>query len=209
MQTQHLLKCAFPLIKAHGFTRKTLSLAALSLPTPHSGSLSDTAVSSLFGSGEDARRSLINAWLEEGVNGMEGCKEKTVSALLKHRLRWNDPVLHLLPEAFALMASPTLGVPPLDPRPALRHALSVADQACYLSGDQSTGEAWYTKRALVSSAYVAAELHQIGSPSTADEFLDSLLNSTQRLESTFSDTAQFSQYVGRSCMGIYRSLGLH
>ena len=37
------------------------------------------------------------------------------------------------------MISPTSGIPPIDPRPALMHAMSIADQACYLSGCQSTG----------------------------------------------------------------------
>ena len=96
---------------------------------------------------------------------MKGRDEKTmsVSDLLKKRLRWNEDVLQLLPEvsilyvlymhtsmrreiyklcsfeAFALMISPTSGIPPIDPRPALMHAMSIADQACYLSGCQSTG----------------------------------------------------------------------
>ncbi|THH04524.1 hypothetical protein EW145_g5456 [Phellinidium pouzarii] len=192
MQAQHLLKCAFPLIKLHGFSRKTLSLAALSLPTPHTTPLSDTAVTSLFGSGEDARRTLLSAWLEEGGDDMERCQEKAVSALLKHRLHWNKPVLHFLPEAFALMASPTSGIPPLDPRPAMQHAFSIADQACYLSGDESTGKTWYAKRMSISAAYIATELHQLSSPGTADGFLDEVLESAKNLESTFVRLAEMS-----------------
>ena len=44
-----------------------------------------------------------------------------------------------LGQAFALLASPTSGIPPLDPRPVIQHAASVADQAWFLSGDKSTG----------------------------------------------------------------------
>lgn len=98
MQTQQLLKCAIPLVKTHGFTRQTLSLAALSLPKPHAEPLSDTAVTALFGKGDDARRTLLDAWLAEGKASMEESEQKSLSALLKHRLRWNDPVLQLLPE---------------------------------------------------------------------------------------------------------------
>ncbi|KAH8117937.1 hypothetical protein DFH11DRAFT_1503289 [Phellopilus nigrolimitatus] len=208
MQSKRLLQCAFPLIKNHGFTRESLSLAALSLPAPHTEPLSDTAVTSLFGSGDEARRTLLRAWLEEGRNDMETSKEKTASGLLKHRLRWNEPVLQFLPEIFALASSPPSGIPPLDPRPAVWHAASIADQACYLSGDKNTGNAWYAKRATLSTVYIAAELHQIGSPTTAADFLDSLLDSANKLESVFGDTSQFSRYIGRSWSGIYRSLGL-
>ena len=98
MQAQQLLKCAFPLIQTHGFTRQALSLAALSLPKPHAEPLPDTAVTALFGSGDDARRTLVSAWLAEGRRNMAECEQKTVKSLLEHRLRWNEPVLRFLPE---------------------------------------------------------------------------------------------------------------
>ena len=97
MQSQ-LLKAAFPLVRTHGFTRQALSDAALHIPKPHSEPLSETAVTALFGSGENARRTLLSAWLEEGRNDMEKCDNKDMSSILKHRLRWNEPVLHYLPE---------------------------------------------------------------------------------------------------------------
>lgn len=85
--------------------RQSLALSALHLPTPHSQPLSDTAVTALFGKGEDARRTLINAWLDEGCAVMErdvgDMKEKNINALLKTRLRWNVPVLQHLPEVSA------------------------------------------------------------------------------------------------------------
>ena len=39
----------------------------------------------------------------------------------------------------ALLASPTNGLPPLDPVPALKHASSVADEACHIAGDHTVG----------------------------------------------------------------------
>lgn len=46
-------------------------------------------------------------------------------------------------QAFALLASPTSGLPPLDPRPGLRHAASVADDACWVTKDQAQGVSSY------------------------------------------------------------------
>ena len=93
-----LLQHALPLVKSYGFSREALSLAALSLPRPHTEPLSDEAVSALFGEGEDARRTLIAAWLEKGREEMGNATERTISGSLKARLRWNTPVLKELPE---------------------------------------------------------------------------------------------------------------
>ncbi len=93
-----ILRCALPLIHSHGFTRKALASAALSLPTRHSEPLSDTAVSSLFGSGDSARMTLINYWLDEGRTEMSSKKGSSINAILKHRLQWNEPALSYLPE---------------------------------------------------------------------------------------------------------------
>ncbi|KAL5526492.1 hypothetical protein ACEPAF_8216 [Sanghuangporus sanghuang] len=208
MSSQQLLKCAFPLIRSHGFTRQALSVAALSLPKPPEKPLSDTAIDALFGEGEEARRTLLNAWLAEGRKNMEQSQDRTISGLLKHRLRWNEPVLQYLPEAFAMMMTSST-ILPLDVMHAIQHAGSIANQACYLSGDKSVANAWYAKRAALSAVYTAAELHQLSSPSTADGFLDDLLETSQNVESVVSDTAEFGKYVTRSWAGIYRSLGLN
>jgi hypothetical protein len=40
-------------------------------------------------------------------------------------------------QAFALLAAPESGTPPIDPMPALGHAARIADEACYVAGDQS------------------------------------------------------------------------
>jgi len=73
--------------------------------------------------------------------------------VLRARLDYNEPVLAHLPEvsnymfisrtllialqAFALLASPSSGLPPLDPFPAFKHASQVAQEACYVTGDSS------------------------------------------------------------------------
>jgi hypothetical protein len=93
-----LLQFAVPLVKTHGFTRKTLSLSVLSLQTPHAEPLSDTAVSSLWGQGDDARRTLITAWQDDARQQMKIIQSPTMRGVLRKRLELNEPVLSYLPE---------------------------------------------------------------------------------------------------------------
>ncbi|TDL25540.1 hypothetical protein BD410DRAFT_765041 [Rickenella mellea] len=208
MNTSRLLQLAIPLVKEHGFTRKTLSLSVLSLPSPHQHPLSDTAISAIFGRGDEARKALFKAWLEQGRREMLHSENKSLAPVLKSRLSWNEPVLRYLPEAFALIASPASGIPPLDLRPALKHAATIADQACYISGDASVGTAWYTRRASLATIYAAAELHQLTSPTTAYGFLDNLLTTPQSAEKAIGEVGLFADYIGKSWAGILRSSGI-
>lgn len=112
-----LLKRSFPLIPQHGFTRKTIMLASGRVSTREDGEesngrLSETAISALFGAGDNARRTLIEAWFKEGIVDMGAsqtmAKENatslpatappTLSDLLQRRLEWNKPVNQHLPE---------------------------------------------------------------------------------------------------------------
>lgn len=93
-----LLKLATPLVQHHGFTRTTLARSVLSLPEPHAEPLSDSAVTVLFGEGDAARRTLINAWLDEGRNHMRTVPVDGVKRALLARLEYNVPVLRHLPE---------------------------------------------------------------------------------------------------------------
>ena len=91
----------------------------LSLPANqvHTEPLSDTAVSALFGRGDDARRTLIEAWLGDGLRHMgsipgverpatplletpQTVTERKVSVrdVLRARLEYNEPALPYLPE---------------------------------------------------------------------------------------------------------------
>ncbi|KAI0648971.1 hypothetical protein C8Q79DRAFT_484405 [Trametes meyenii] len=214
MLRNQLLQLAVPLVRTHGFTREALARSVLSLPTPHEQPLSDAAVSSLFGQGDDARRTLIEGWLDEAREQMRTVSvpviQGTVSVrdILEIRLKVNEPVLQYLPEAFALLASPASGLPPLDPLPGLKHVSKVADEACHIAGDTSVGPAWFRRRAAVAAAYGAAELHQLTSPNTAYEFLAHALNATQKVDSTVSEVGIFGQYVWRSWAGIIKSSGV-
>lgn len=209
-----LLRCAFPLVKTHGFTRKTLALAALSLPdSPLSEPLSELAVSALFGPGLEARRTLITAWLDEGIEQMGGDAiqrgDMSLRDALKGRLKWNEPVLERLPDAFAVLS--TVDAPisfPIHVTPALSHVGNIAHQACVLSGDTSVGTSWYARRASVAAVYAAAELHQLTSPTSAYQFLDSLLESSANADDIISDVGLYADYIWRSWKGIGKSRGL-
>ncbi|KAJ6513006.1 hypothetical protein C8R45DRAFT_331796 [Mycena sanguinolenta] len=206
-----LLKLALPLVSEHGFTRAALARSVLHLPSPdaHAEPLSDTAVSALFGRGDLARKTLIRAWLDGGIESMKSAAgaspSVSITEALHARLKYNEPVLAHLPEAFALLASPEYGISPVDPVPALKHAARVADEACYVSRDQSLRLSWYTKRALLIGVYSAAELHQLTSPQTAHSFLDSLLSTSTALETSVEELKLFSSYIMRSWAGIIRS----
>ena len=104
-----LLKLALPLVKTHGFTRSTLSLAAMYSPSGNiTAPLNDTAVDALFGEGDEARRTLINAWLDDARVSLRTSYSQGVAAsstqtpslenVLKMRLSKNEEVLEHLPE---------------------------------------------------------------------------------------------------------------
>lgn len=88
-----------PLIPKHGFTRHAIALAASTLPEV-STTLSDTAITSLFGKGDHARVTLIKAWLEEGLEDITSSSDQSgsIRGLLQRRLDWNVPVIEHLPE---------------------------------------------------------------------------------------------------------------
>ncbi|KAI0303676.1 hypothetical protein B0F90DRAFT_1815975 [Multifurca ochricompacta] len=186
-------------IRQHGFTRTTLAHSVLSLPEPHFEPLSDSAVTTLFGEGDTARRTLINAWLDEGIVHIRtAALVSNVKDALLARLEYNVPALDYLTEAFALVASPGLGIPPLDLRPAVQHAASIADEACRVAGDTSIGPSWYTKRATLAAIYTAAELHQLASPQTAPGFLGSLFDSASDMQSVLSEAENSRSMLPRA-----------
>ncbi|KAI5892916.1 uncharacterized protein SCHCODRAFT_02627497 [Schizophyllum commune H4-8] len=208
--SRELLKLAVPLVRTHGFTRDALARSVLSLPKPHPEPLSDSAVSALFGSGTAAPKSLINAWLDEGLEDLRAAARRgpvTVPSALHARLRWNEPVLEHLPEAFALLASPEKGAPPLDPTPALKHTFSIANEAAYLAKDKTVQLEWYARRGSLALIYGAAELHQLKSPETAHPFLDSLLSTSSKARAALGDVVLYGDYVAKSWYGIIKSSG--
>ena len=91
-----LLRHAVSLVPVYGFTRQALGAAALNLPRAHGEPLTESAITALFGPGDEARKTLAWAWLEEGRNSMRGQADAVensqklpipISTSLKRRLR--------------------------------------------------------------------------------------------------------------------------
>jgi len=66
---------------------------------------------------------------------------------------------------------------------------------------------WYTRRATVAGMYLAAELHQLSSPTTAASFLDDLLDKSGAAERAVRETSLFGSYMLDSWKGIAKSRG--
>ena len=109
--SSRLLQLAVPLVHSYGFTREALARSVLSLPPSeaHSEPLPDSAVSALFGHGTLAPRRLIHAWLDEGVRQITATPSGSpLKDVLSARLRFNEPVLHHLPEVTHFIPIPFL-----------------------------------------------------------------------------------------------------
>jgi len=133
-------------------------------------------------------------------------RESTMEQVLLRRLEWNIPVLEHLKDAFAVLSTSTTPlVPILDPRPAVSHALAVADEACYLSPPSPNGPSnWYVRRAGIAAIYTAAELHQLSSPETAPAFLRKLLEAGSKPSEALHEIGLFADFARRGWGGILR-----
>ncbi len=111
-----LLRSAVPLVKDYGFTREALARSVLTNNDAslkeHKEPLSEDALDALFGPGNDARRTLIHAWLDEGLDriremGRQTRERQTLNGkldtttthfitlrqVLHARLAYNEPAL--------------------------------------------------------------------------------------------------------------------
>ena len=103
-------------METYGFSREALARSVLCLGTnadkspterTHAEPLNDTAVSALFGIGDEARRTLVEGWLEEGLRSMvnrRSAESVSVRDALRARLEYNEPVLGHLPEVHSYIS---------------------------------------------------------------------------------------------------------
>lgn len=112
-QAEAILRRAFTKIPIHGFTRNAIALASTSEKSVMP--LSETAISALFGAGNEANRTLIRAWMKEGrvhmntpsvstPNLASSARGSTMEQVLLRRLQWNEPVLEHLKDVCELEA---------------------------------------------------------------------------------------------------------
>jgi len=94
--------------------------------------------------------------MDDAIHDMRAVPSPSIKATLRARLQRNEPVLQYLPEvrfsyvhiaialdissdsqAFAVLITPMSGSSPVDLLPVAKHATTIADEACYLTGETS------------------------------------------------------------------------
>jgi ubiquinone biosynthesis protein COQ9 len=98
--------------------------------------------------------------MDDAIHDMRTVPSPSIKATLRARLQRNEPVLQYLPEvrrfsyvhiaialdisyniidsqAFAVLITPMSGSSPVDLFPVVKHAATIADEACYLTGETS------------------------------------------------------------------------
>lgn len=118
---------------------------------------------------ETTRNDLQNVELSN-----EADQYKRLLLLLQHRLKANSAIQPRLSEAISIMTLPQ-NVPT-----SLSELHELSDELWYLSNDRTSDFSWYTKRAALSSVYVASELFMAQDQST--EYRDTLDFAAKRLQ---------------------------
>lgn len=118
---------------------------------------------------ETARNDLQNVELSNETD-----QYKRLLLLLQHRLKANSSIQPRLSEAISIMTLPQ-NVPT-----SLSELHELSDELWYLSNDRTSDFSWYTKRAALSSVYVASELFMAQDQST--EYRDTLDFAAKRLQ---------------------------
>ncbi|KAF2687813.1 ubiquinone biosynthesis protein COQ9 [Lentithecium fluviatile CBS 122367] len=129
-----------------------------------------------------------------------------VRTLALARLRANEPVIHRLQEALAIMAQPSYV------SPSLAELARLADEIWYLAGDKSVDSSWYTKRAALSAIYSATEVFMTQDTSKdfadTEQFLDARLEDNMKVGGFLGALSEWADYTAHSAVNVLRSKGL-
>ncbi|SGZ17718.1 BQ5605_C020g09138 [Microbotryum silenes-dioicae] len=191
----------------------------------------DAQAQATIGVGVGPLKALVQAWLEQGRTEMvqhvavsrgKANQDQLVKLGLRHRIKYNEPVVDQLVEALALLGAPTSTplsspsalLPFPSPLPHFEHVARIAHDLAAASGDQSQGLEWYSVRASLGTLYGLSELHQLSpqlqghdpSQRTLEtyEFLDRMWDKSDGL----AGLGAFATWVRRSWTGMGTSLGL-
>jgi ubiquinone biosynthesis protein COQ9 len=97
-------------------------------------------------------------------------------------------------------------------RPSLAELHALSDEIWYLSGDVSVDTSWYTKRASLSTIYVATELFMTTDKSTdfkdTREFMDRRFRDAQNLGSAVGGLTQWMGFTASAVVNVARSKGV-
>lgn len=109
-------------------------------------------------------------------------------------------------QALALIAQPS-NLPTF-----IAELSSLSDEIWFLSGDISVDTSWYTKRATLSTIYVATELFMTTDKSTefADtrEFMDRRFSDAQIIGSAVGSAGEWVGFTAHAGLNILRSKGV-
>lgn len=207
-----ILSQSLPLVPAHGFTSETLHLGAKA-----SGYLD--ASTNLFPSGAFSlvhyylytqRQALQNQTQILNPPVVEGKRPPGVGAKVKAltwaRLQANEPVIHKLPEALALMSLAG------NIRPSLKELSALSDEIWFLAGDVSVDSSWYTKRASLAAIYGATEVFMTKDTSEGfketSEFLDRRFEDSRTLGEAAGNLRQWVGFTAGAAVNVLRSKGV-
>jgi ubiquinone biosynthesis protein COQ9 len=88
----------------------------------------------------------------------------------------------------------------------------LADDIWFLAGDKSVDTSWYTKRAMLSAIYAAAEVHQTQDTShgytDTEKFVDSRLSELQSARVGIDSVSEWLSFSGHSFINVLRSKGV-
>lgn len=207
-----ILSSALPYIPLKGFTPETFHLGAQS-----AGYLD--ASTNLFPSGAfslvhyylytqrnalQKHTSIINPSIEAGKRA-PGVGQK-VKALTWARLIANQPVVHKLPEALALMSLAG------NIRPSLKELSALSDEIWFLAGDVSVDSSWYTKRASLAAIYGSTEVFMTRDTSEGfretREFLDRRFEDSRTLGEAVGNITQWIGFTAGAAVNVLRSKGV-
>ncbi|SGY60406.1 BQ5605_C007g04426 [Microbotryum silenes-dioicae] len=163
-------------------------------------------------------KALVQAWLEQGrmemvqhvaVSRGKANQDQLVKLGLRHRIKYNEPVVDQLVEALALLGAPTSTplsspsalLPFPSPLPHFEHVARIAHDLAAASDDESQGLEWYSVRASLGTLYGLSELHQL-SPQ-----LQGLEPSQRRLETYEFLDRIWDKSDGLAGLGAFRHVG--
>lgn len=207
--TELLLKALDTHVPVHGFSETAI------IKTLRDSGYSDAA-SLVFPNGRGGLLDLVLAHLarersrlfkyvtEDGTTYTKSSDVlSNVSELVTRRIKGNEAISQHLPTVLSTLAMPA------NASASLTELHNLSDDIWYLAGDDSHDFAWYTRRASLSSIYVATELFMSQDRSSGFrdtyEFLDRRLNETANAQYAVSSVSEWAWFNGISTLNIIKA----
>lgn len=126
-----------------------------------------------------------------------------VSYLIKQRLQYNEPIIKKLSYGLSQLSTP------YNLSQSLEELHNLSDDIVYYAGDESNDFAWYTKRAGVSSIYVASELYMLLDTSdnfkNTKEFVENRVKGFDHLGGVYNNVEQWGAFNAIGLVNLVKS----